>query len=156
MEKEDERFDGVNFAAQLNPEIANMLQQEASQAALNGYGSMGGGNGLSHHNGAAMMNMSMGAAAAGMLPQHYYRMAAAAAAAAQQQQQQQQHMGAVHHPMGVAGGDLGLDEEPMYVNAKQYHRILKRRQARARFENQLKIQREKVCVLYFLYGLLVQ
>jgi hypothetical protein len=40
-------------------------------------------------------------------------------------------------------GDIGLEEEPLYVNAKQYHRILKRRQARARLEAQLKIQREK-------------
>lgn len=41
-------------------------------------------------------------------------------------------------------GDLtGLEEEPLYVNAKQYHRILKRRAARARMEAQLKVQREK-------------
>lgn len=46
--------------------------------------------------------------------------------------------------MPQMGGDLGLEEEPLYVNAKQYHRILKRRQARARLEAQLKIQREKV------------
>ena len=42
-------------------------------------------------------------------------------------------------------GDIGMEEEPLYVNAKQYARILKRRQARARLEAQLKIQREKVC-----------
>ena len=41
-------------------------------------------------------------------------------------------------------GDIGLEEEPLYVNAKQYHRILKRRQARARLDAQIKIQREKV------------
>jgi nuclear transcription factor Y, alpha len=36
-----------------------------------------------------------------------------------------------------------IPEEPLYVNAKQYHRILKRRQARARLEVALKLQKEK-------------
>ncbi len=34
-------------------------------------------------------------------------------------------------------------EEPLYVNAKQYHRILKRREARARWEAQIKNQRKE-------------
>lgn len=36
-----------------------------------------------------------------------------------------------------------LEEEPLYVNAKQYHRILKRRQARARLEAQQKALRDR-------------
>lgn len=39
---------------------------------------------------------------------------------------------------GVAPG-----EEPLYVNAKQYHRILKRRQARAKLEAQGRIPKER-------------
>lgn len=34
-------------------------------------------------------------------------------------------------------------EEPLYVNAKQYHRILKRRQARVRLEAAIKLQKER-------------
>jgi len=36
-----------------------------------------------------------------------------------------------------------LEEEPLYVNAKQYHRILKRRQARARMEADGRIPKER-------------
>lgn len=35
------------------------------------------------------------------------------------------------------------DEEPLYVNAKQYHRILKRRQARNRLENEGRIPKNR-------------
>ena len=42
-----------------------------------------------------------------------------------------------------------MDEEPLYVNAKQYHRILKRRAVRAKLEAQNKIPKARkvgVCV----------
>lgn len=41
-----------------------------------------------------------------------------------------------------------LEDEPLYVNAKQYHRILKRRDARTRFEAQMaKLKKPKVVLL---------
>ncbi|XP_071809802.1 uncharacterized protein [Asterias amurensis] len=42
----------------------------------------------------------------------------------------------------LPGAEL-LEEEPLYVNAKQYHRILKRRQARARLEAEGRIPKER-------------
>nr|XP_019012746.1 nuclear transcription factor Y subunit alpha [Kwoniella pini CBS 10737]OCF51527.1 nuclear transcription factor Y subunit alpha [Kwoniella pini CBS 10737] len=42
------------------------------------------------------------------------------------------------------GGDVDVDnEEPLYVNAKQYHRILKRRLARARLEELNRLVRSR-------------
>ena len=36
-----------------------------------------------------------------------------------------------------------VDEEPLYVNAKQYHRILKRRAARAKLEAEGRIPKQR-------------
>lgn len=48
--------------------------------------------------------------------------------------------------MQPSGGDTG--DEPLYVNAKQYHRILKRRQARAKLESEGRIPKERQKYLY--------
>ncbi|KAL8599477.1 hypothetical protein ACOMHN_065276 [Nucella lapillus] len=49
-------------------------------------------------------------------------------------------------PLPVPGTDTG--DEPLYVNAKQYHRILKRRQARAKLEAAGRIPKERQKYLY--------
>lgn len=49
-------------------------------------------------------------------------------------------------PHSGARPDPPLDEEPLYVNAKQYNRILKRRIARARLEELHRLSKQrKVC-----------
>lgn len=52
---------------------------------------------------------------------------------------------AVHdHATALAANNTApVIEEPLYVNAKQYHRILKRRQARVRLEAAIKLQKER-------------
>ncbi|BFY99112.1 hypothetical protein BsWGS_02152 [Bradybaena similaris] len=49
-------------------------------------------------------------------------------------------------PIQMPTSDSG--DEPLYVNAKQYHRILKRRQARAKLESEGRIPKERQKYLY--------
>lgn len=44
-----------------------------------------------------------------------------------------------------------FEEEPLYVNAKQYRRILKRRQARAKLEAEGKIPKERPVSMHLVH-----
>lgn len=56
----------------------------------------------------------------------------------------QSSLAAAAAAMAATAIPAGIVDEPLYVNAKQYHRILKRRVDRARLEARLKLQRERV------------
>lgn len=54
-------------------------------------------------------------------------------------------MGGMQMPVGgdMMSAAAVVEDEPLYVNAKQYHRILKRRAARAKLEEQNRISRQR-------------
>jgi nuclear transcription factor Y, alpha len=50
--------------------------------------------------------------------------------------------------MAATGASEVVEEEPVYVNAKQYHRIMIRRQQRAKLEAKLGAQRQRKAYLH--------
>lgn len=60
-----------------------------------------------------------------------------------QQHYQHQFQGENHADATTPHGYAPVEDEPLFVNAKQYHRILKRRQARAKFEESIKAARAR-------------
>ena len=63
----------------------------------------------------------------------------------QQQQQHQQHQEVIDASgaESPSNNSDGGEEEPLYVNAKQYNRIIKRRLARAKLENEGRIPKNR-------------
>jgi hypothetical protein len=57
---------------------------------------------------------------------------------------------------GSVGGQQlgGGDEEPLYVNAKQYHRILKRRAARAKLEEMNRMAKIRKVLFFISFGVI--
>ncbi|KAF0724343.1 hypothetical protein LEN26_020256 [Aphanomyces euteiches] len=58
------------------------------------------------------------------------------------------HSQAMFSRMPLPGGGEMVEEEPVYVNAKQYHRIMVRRQQRAKLEAKLGNTRQRKAFLH--------